>query len=33
MQGQLDYADLGGPNRSGDDGYAVEYGQVAEAKQ
>ena len=35
-QGQLTYADLDiqkGPNRSGNDGYAVEYGQVAETKQ
>ena len=35
-QGQLTYADLDiqkGPNRSGNDGYTVEYGQVAETKQ
>ena len=35
-QGQLTYADLDiqkGPNRSGNDGYAVEYGLVLETKQ
>ena len=35
-QGQLTYADLDiqrGPNRSGSDGYDVEYWQVAETKQ
>ena len=35
-QEQLTYTDLDiqkGPNRSGNDGYAVEYGQVAETKQ
>ena len=35
-QGQLNYADLDmqrSPNRSGNDGYAVEYAQVAETKQ
>ena len=33
MQEQLNHAELGGPYRSGNDGYAVEYGQVAETKQ